>query len=200
MMVPNFIDLNIIGTANLSAMKKNFLRSPKLKNVFNDVARPEESRGIGERLQIITHTQEKEDLAALRPFSRAQRGLLCKRRNLVTAKAQKLQETTQPIDLVESILLSVEYSEVQQTPRSDLPKEYVSKAVLAFVSLEDNTTLIICPSSHKRPELEHHARITGRYGLAAGSALFFHLLLVHAGDSYVESNIRIHYYAFLEGA
>ena len=90
-------------------------------------------------------------------------------------------------------------SEVQQTLHPDLPKEYASKAVLAFVSLEDNTTLIICSGSHKRPELEHHTRITGRYGLAAGSALFFHPLLVHAGDSYVKSNIRIHYYAFLEG-
>ena len=90
-------------------------------------------------------------------------------------------------------------SEVQQTLHPDLPKEYTSKAVLAFVSLEDNTTLIICSGSHKRPELEHHTRITGRYGLAAGSALFFHPLLVHAGDFYIESNIRIHYYAFLEG-
>ena len=165
MVNPNFIDLDIIRTADLPAMKKSFLRSPKLKNVFNDIARPKGSLGIGERLQIITRTQEKEHLAALRPFNRVQRGLLCRCRNLVTAKAQRLLETTQPIDLVESVLLSMKNSEVQQTLHPDLPKEYTSKAVLAFASLEDNTTLIICPGSHKRPDLEHHTRITGGYGL-----------------------------------
>ena len=103
MIVPNFIDLDIIRTADLPAMKKSVLRSPKLKNIFNDVARPKKSLGIGGRLQVITRTQEKEDLAALRPFSRTQRGLLCKCRNLVTVKAQRLLETTQPIDLVESL-------------------------------------------------------------------------------------------------
>ena len=49
MVIPNFLDLEIMQTANLSAMKKNFLESPKLKNVFNNVARPKQSRGIGER-------------------------------------------------------------------------------------------------------------------------------------------------------
>ena len=42
MVVSHFINLDIIQTADLPAMKKNFVRSPKLKNVFNNIARPKE--------------------------------------------------------------------------------------------------------------------------------------------------------------
>ena len=45
-------------------MKKNLLRSPKLEYVFNDNSRPEDDQGIGERLQVITRTQEAVDLEA----------------------------------------------------------------------------------------------------------------------------------------
>ena len=53
--------------------------------------------------------------------------------------------------------------------------------MLAFVSLEDHTTL------------------GRRYGLAVGDALFLQPLCMHAGDSYITSNIRVHYYAFKAG-
>ena len=199
MVIPNFIDVEEIRAADISSMKKNLLRSPRLKYVFNDKTCPENNQGIGERLQVITKTQEADDLVALRPFSQTQRQLLQKCQDLVKAKAQELLETSQKIELVESVLMSKDNSHIQQELHPDLDKTYVSKALLAFISFEDHTTLLICSRSHNWPDLAHHRRVTGRYGLAAGSALFFHPLLVHAGDKYVKSNIRIHYYAFKEG-
>ena len=44
-----------------------------------------------------------------------------------------------------------------------------------------------------------YRRIGRRYGIFAGDALFFHPSCIHAGDSYVNSNIRLHYYAFKAG-
>ena len=199
MVIPNFIDVEMIRAADMSTMKKNFLQNPKFRYVFNDKTRPKESQGTGQRLQIITRTQETEDPIALSTFSEEQRLLLSRCQELVKLKAQELLNTTQTIELVESILLSKGKSRVKQELHPDLDKDYVSKAVLAFISFEDHTTIIICPRSHDQKDVAQHDRETSRYGLAAGSALFFHPLLVHAGDSYVKSNIRLHYYAFLKG-
>ena len=199
MVIPNFIDVEMIRAADMSTMKKNFLQNPKLRYVFNDKTRPKESSGTGQRLQIITRTQEAEDPTALTTFSQEQRLLLSRCQELVKLKAQELLNTTQAIELVESILLSKSKSRVRQELHPDLDQGYVSKAVLAFISFEDHTTLIICPRSHNQTDVAQHDRETSRYGLAAGSALFFHPLLVHAGDSYLKSNIRLHYYAFIKG-
>ena len=199
MAIPNCIDVEMIREANVRTMKKNFLRSPKLRHVFNEKSRPENNQGVGQRLQIITRTQKAEDPSALITFSQKQQLLFRECQNLVQIKAKELLDTTQPIELVESLLLSKDNSEVRQELHPDLPNTYVSKAVLAFISFEDNTTLIICPRSHNQVDIANHNRVTTRYGLAAGTALFFHPLLVHAGDSYVEFNIRIHYYAFVQG-
>ena len=148
MVIPNFIDVEEIRAADISSMKKNLLRSPRLKYVFNDKTCPENNQGIGERLQVITKTQEADDLVALRPFSQTQRQLLQKCQDLVKAKAQELLETSQKIELVESVLMSKDNSHIQQELHPDLDKTYVSKALLAFISFEDHTTLLICSRSH----------------------------------------------------
>ena len=120
-------------------------------------------------------------------------------RDKVIKHAQMLLDTNEDIDLVETVLLSFDNSTVRQTPHPDLEPRYDSKAVLAFVSLEDHTTLVIYPRSHDWEGNPDYRRIGRRYGILAGDALFFHPSCIHAGDSYVNSNIRLHYYAFKAG-
>ena len=71
--------------------------------------------------------------------------------------------------------------------------------MLAFVSLEDHTTLIVYSRSHDWREDPDQRRIGRRYGISAGDTLFFHPSCIHAGDSYEKSNIRLRYYAFKAG-
>ena len=59
MNIPNFIDVEEIRAADISSMKKNLLKSPKLKYVFNDKTCPENNQGIGERLQVITQRPKR---------------------------------------------------------------------------------------------------------------------------------------------
>ena len=199
MVVKDFVDKSLIHTARLESMKKRFLDNPKSRNISNNKGSRRRSEGIGQRLQIITKTKDAEDHEALRYFSRAQKNLFNACREKVIKHAQMLLDTDEDIDLVETVLLSLDGSSVRQTPHPDLKPEYDSKAVLAFVSLEDHTTLVIYSRSHDWEENPDYRRIGRRYGIFAGDALFFHPSCIHAGDSYVNSNIRLHYYAFKTG-
>ena len=199
MVVKDFVDKSLIHTARLESMKKRFLDNPKIRNISSNKGSRRRSEGIGQRLEIITKTKDAEDPEALRYFSRAQKNLFDACREKVTKHAQMLLDTNEDIDLVETVLLSLDNSTVRQTPHPDLEPKYNSKAVLAFVSLEDHTTLIIYSRSHDWEENPDYRRIGRRYGIFAGDALFFHPSCIHAGDSYVNSNIRLHYYAFKAG-
>jgi ectoine hydroxylase-related dioxygenase (phytanoyl-CoA dioxygenase family) len=199
MVVKDFVDKSLIHSARLESMKQRFLDHPKIRNISNNKGSRRRSEGIGQRLQIITKTKDAEDHEALRYFSRAQKNLFNACREKITQHAQMLLDTDEDIDLVETILLSLDNSTVRQTPHPDLEPTYNSKAVLAFVSLEDHTTLVIYPRSHDWKENPDYRRIGRRYGIFAGDALFFHPSCIHAGDSYVNSNIRLHYYAFKAG-
>ena len=199
MVVKNFIDKSLIDAAKTTSMKERFEDNPKIRIIKNNKGSHDSSEGIGERLQIITKTQEGEDRQALRYFSRAQKNLFSACRDEVIKHAKKILNTNEEIDLVETILLSKDGSKVRQTPHPDLASTYNSKAVLAFVSLEDHTTLIVYSRSHDWAEDPDQRRIGRRYGISAGDALFFHPSCIHAGDSYEKSNIRLHYYAFKAG-
>ena len=199
MVVKDFVDKSLISAAKTESMKKRFLDNSKVRNISNNKGSRRRSEGIGQRLQIITKTKDAEDHDALRYFSRAQKNLFNACREKVVRHAQMLLDTDEGIDLVETVLLSLDNSTVRQTPHPDLKPEYDSKAVLAFVSLEDHTTLVIYSRSHDWEENPDYRRIGRRYGILAGDALFFHPSCIHAGDSYVKSNIRLHYYAFKTG-
>ena len=199
MVVKDFVDKSLIHAALIESMKKRFIDNPKVRTIKNNKGSRRRSEGIGQRLQIITKTKDAEDHEALRYFSRAQKNLLGACRDKVIKHAQMLLDTDGKIDLVETVLLSLDGSTVRQTPHPDLKPEYDSKAVLAFVSLEDHTTLVIYSKSHDWEANPHHRRIGRRYGIFAGDALFFHPSCIHAGDSYVKSNVRLHFYAFKAG-
>ena len=152
MMVKNFVDKSLIDAAKTNSMKARFEDNPKVRIIKNNKGSHDRSEGIGERLQIITKTQDGEDRQALRYFSRAQKNLLSTCRDAVTKQAKKILNTDEGIDLVETILLSKDGSKVRQTPHPDLASTYDSKAVLAFVSLEDHTTLIVYSRTHNWEE------------------------------------------------
>ena len=114
--VKNFVNKSLIDAAKTNSMKARFEDYPKVRIIKNNKGSHDRSEGIGERLQIITKTQDVEDREALRYFSRAQKNLLSACRNAVTKQAKKLLNTNEDIDLVETILLSKDGSRVRQTP------------------------------------------------------------------------------------
>ena len=98
----------------------------------------------------------------------------------------------------ETILSSRDGSETIQDPHCDLDEEYDGTALLAFVAIHPDTTIIIYPGSHKIHEHLQPDYPPRRYALEVGDTLLFHPRLIHCGDRYPESNIRIHYYIFAE--
>jgi hypothetical protein len=198
MVVKGLLDKSLIRANTINSMKQRFLKSPKVRYINNNKGSGDNDEGMGQRLQIITKKIDGEDLDATRVFTRAQKNILSACREPVMNHARTLLGINGSIDLVETVLLSLDNSTVIQTPHPDLEPYYDSEAVLALVSLEDHTTFIIFSKTHNWTENDQR-RIGRRYGLLAGDALFFHPSCIHAGDSYVKSNIRLHYYAFEAG-
>ena len=64
----------------------------------------------------------------------------------------------------------------------------------AILCLEDNTTIVMTRGTHVINDLSGSKRIPRRYKLSAGDIIYFHPLTIHGGDSFLASNIRIHYY------
>ena len=101
---------------------------------------------------------------------------------------------TNPAQLYPSYL----YSKAKgspQVPHSDLlsfsdPKQ----EFLLLIGVQDTTSLIVFPRSHL-VELDSNYRFCPlRISLSPGQILMFHPRLLHAGDKYTRSNLRIHYY------
>ena len=105
MVVKNFVDRSLIDAAKTNSMKERFESNSKILVINNSKGSRNRSEGVGERLQIITKTQDGEDCKALRYFSRAQKKLLSDCRDLVIGHAKTLLNTNEEIDLVETILL-----------------------------------------------------------------------------------------------
>jgi ectoine hydroxylase-related dioxygenase (phytanoyl-CoA dioxygenase family) len=69
--------------------------------------------------------------------------------------------------------------------------------VLCLLALEADTTILLTRKTHvKGFDKQNYA--VGRYELSVGDILLFHPLLIHAGDAYHNSNLRLHYYVFRE--
>jgi len=97
---------------------------------------------------------------------------------------------------VESLLYSPAMNQEIQIPHRDLSSSYAEKAVLCLLALEDETTILLTRGTHSM-DFERRNYFVSRYGLSKGDILFFHPLLIHAGDAYHDSNLRLHYYIFL---
>ena len=148
MVVKGLVNKSLLHTRTLNSMKQRLLTSPKIRYINNNKGSGDNDEGIGQRLQIITKKIDGEDLDATSVFTRAQKNILSAYREPVMDHARFHLGINGSIDLVETVLLSLDNSTVIQTPHPDLDSYYDSEAVLALVSLEDHTTFIIYAKTH----------------------------------------------------
>jgi hypothetical protein len=184
------IDRNLITNAKIPDMKKRFEKTSNLI-VFNQKDTSEIKREDAERFQIVTKHYSKVNRAI---FSPEQKTLLktCEITTVEIVKQLISEETT--FKTIESVLYSIKGSTERQKPHADLPTELESTAALAIICLEHNTRFIMLPGSHKGiGEVGTH-NFPRIYQLNIGDILIFHPKLIHAGDRYKLSNLRIHYY------
>ena len=193
----NVIKPEIIHAAKLSDMKKRFIASATKTPIFNISSEGEVILGDDKRLQIVS---KDRIIYNDNMFSTKQKELLRTSELEVTKIAAELLNTTiGQLENIESVLLSKEGLEEPQEPHRDLPQVFADTAALALVCLEDDTTLLLARKSHLGNRLMEK-RYIARYGLSIGDVLIFHPRLVHAGDLYYSSNLRLHYYVLPRGS
>jgi len=186
----NAIPESLIRAANISNMKQRLLRSTP-HNVFNATDINENTTSESERKQLVTkhYSQILRD-----PFNAKQKTLLETCEETVVEIIGKLLPNIAKFKTIESVLHSQDKSKERQRPHVDLSDELDEYAALSLIALEPNTTFIMFRSSHKKiGELgaDHFPRV---YQLGLGDVLIFHPRLIHAGDRYEKSNLRLHYY------
>ena len=189
------IPLNKIEEANVMDMKRRFLGCEMLRYVFNKDHAGERSKGFNQRLQIITKTFHEERTWN---FTTQQKNLLKTCRNLVIGKSNTLLGVNHEIKVAETMLYSVDGANLRQKKHRDLEYEHKESAVLAFVSLEAHTSIVIYGQTHEPEKLKGRMPVGRRYGLGVGDVMFFHPYCVHSGDKYKDNNLRLHYYSFLK--
>ena len=96
----------------------------------------------------------------------------------------------------ETLLFSRDGSNTIQDPHADLDSTYSGKAILAFVALEPGTTLFVYPGTHHIDTSGRRQYLPQHILFDVGDIFLFHPSLLHCGDRYVESNLRLHYYIF----
>jgi len=190
------IDQNLITQANIRDMKKRFEKSENLI-VFNQKESDEIPREDAERFQIVSKHYNKMNRKI---FSPDQKLLLqiCEATTVNIAKQLVGGDIT--FKTIESVLYSIKGSKERQKPHMDLPTELGPTAALAIICLEPNTKFIMLRGSHRgvgEVGINNFPRI---YQLSVGDILFFHPNLIHAGDRYKSSNMRIHYYVVPESS
>ena len=163
--------------------------------VFNEgVANTRANRARAERRQLLTKILE-DDYRDIY-FDDEFRRFLWHSEHRVLGFARNMLPNDHELMTTETILSSRAVSTTIQDPHCDLSSFYVDKALLAFVAIQPNTTIILYLGSHKinqRLQADYPPR---RYALDPGDILMFHPRLIHCGDRYEESNIRLHYYIF----
>ena len=176
---------------------KNQFENENYSIVFNEGTVSERANHrTAERLQIITDS-----------WGHARRGVFDYRtRNFLRHVKDRTKEcgrllltSNHDILTTETVLYSRSRSRTIQDPHRDLDTNYVGNSLLAFSIIHPDTTLIIYPGSHLLDKPSHANRVDHvprRYGFEVGDILIFHPRLIHCGDAYVNSNIRIHYYLF----
>ena len=106
------------------------------------------------------------------------------------------EETT--FKTIGSVLYNIKGSKERQKNHVDLPTELVSIAAFAIICLERNTKFIMLPRSHNGVGEVGTHNFPRIYQLNIGDTLIFHPKLIHAGNRYKLSNLRIHYYVIPE--
>jgi len=184
----------LILAADIPQMKSIFKRV-KAAIVFN--AKPVEKIDPkkAERKQLVT---KHYDLINRERFTEEQKGLLTYCEATVKEFIEKLLPAVEEFKMIESVLHSRSNSKERQQLHADLGDELKDSAALALVALEDNTGFIMCRGSHldstKIDDLGVSC-LPRVYKMNMGDVLIFHPNLIHAGDRYTQSNLRLHYYA-----
>jgi hypothetical protein len=180
----------LIQAADIIDMKTRFLNSDNLI-VFNQEDSHLISRDSAQRLQLIT----KQFGEVLRSdFSATQVELLVTCEENTVLIAGEILNSAGGLKSVETVLYSTDNADQRQRLHTDLPKTLKNKAVLAFVCLEPDTTIVMLRSSHKKNGDLGVDTFPGVFRLSVGDILLFHPNLIHAGDRYSRSNLRLHYY------
>ena len=110
--------------------------------------------------------------------------------------AQQLLPNDHELLFTETLLFSRSGSNTIQDPHADLDPIYAGTALLAFVALEPGTTLFVYPGTHRIDTSGRTQYLPQRILFDVGDIFLFHPSLLHCGDRYVESNLRLHYYIF----
>jgi hypothetical protein len=186
----NAIDKNLIAEAKIPDMKKRFEKAHNLV-VFNQKESNEIPVEKAERFQIVTKHYKRVNRAI---FSEDQKLLLKTCEAITVNIVKQLIDEVDNFITIESVLYSKKGSKERQKPHMDLPVELNATAALAIVCLERNTRFIMLRGSHKGVGEVGKNNFPRVYQLNIGDILIFHPNLIHAGDRYKISNMRIHYY------
>jgi len=192
----NAIDKNLIVRARISDMKKRFEKAQNVI-VFNQKDSEEIAREDAERFQIVSKHYEEINRSI---FSSNQQLLLETCEATTVDIVKQLIRDENNFKTIESVLYSKKGSKERQKPHMDLPDGLNSTAALAIICLEPNTRFIMLRGSHKGIGEVGSSNFPRLYQLNVGDVLIFHPNLIHAGDRYKLSNLRIHYYLIPESS
>jgi ectoine hydroxylase-related dioxygenase (phytanoyl-CoA dioxygenase family) len=182
-----------INPDTVNQMKTEF-EEQNFEIVFNDrPIRNTTSRIRAQRLQYLSKILEQDNRHTL---DNQVQELLHQTEYQTQLVARRFFSPNHELETVETILYSRANSNIIQNPHTDLGEEYVGNAMLSFVIIHPNTTLIIYPGSHNPENPDRNRFMPRRFAFEVGDIVLFHPLLIHCGDSYREANIRIHYYLF----
>ena len=163
--------------------------------VFNNGrVRANANRARAERRQLMTKILENDRRDEY--FDEHFCEFLRRTELLVLQHARNMLPQEHGLVTTETILSSKANSRSIQDPHCDLSDMYAATALLAFVAIHPDTTIIIYPGSHRIHEGLQEDYPPQRYALSVGDILIFHPRLIHCGDRYPDSNIRLHYYIF----
>ena len=179
----------------IKELKKKFLwRSHQY--VFDEgFINIDKSTPSAQRRQIITHNID-EDLR-FQHFGRNCAEFLTRIEQHAAAVVGPLLPGNHPLLRTETVIFSCNNSNLIQDPHCDLGQDNIGNSLLAFVALEPNTTIIVYPGSHITDKKKRRSYlIPRRISILPGDLFIFHPRLIHCGDAYVHSNIRLHYYFF----
>jgi ectoine hydroxylase-related dioxygenase (phytanoyl-CoA dioxygenase family) len=180
----------LICDANIADMKTRFLSSNNHK-VFNEQDVSQISETAAERRQLVTKHYSK---VSRRGFSDKQKKLLRTCEGAVVEIVKELLPDVSAFKTIESVLYSRAGSKERQKPHVDLPETLNDCAALALIAFESNTTFIMFRGSHNMDDVVNRGHFPRIYGLGIGDILIFHPNLIHAGDRFSVSNLRLHYY------
>jgi len=187
------IPKELIRAANIKNMKVVFSKG-KAATIFNAKSVEKIDPKKAERKQLVTKHYKKMQRGG---FNKAQKNLLKKCEAIVKKLVGKLLPAVKKLKTIESVLHSRHHSKERQKLHVDLDESFSESAALALVALEANTSFVMCRGTHLNPEKFDNVGVSCLprvYRMNIGDVLIFHPNLIHAGDKYTKSNLRLHYY------